>query len=540
MPDPTSAQKFAVLTRDIDWQRASFLSNNLEIVWTAEDSSRSTYAPSEIVVRNILDHYLLLALLFYRQLRDDLKNEFSANNISEREVKVSMQDGLDKLVAEWYRVYAAILAIRANQSTGKARDIIQEMHPVLQTAREDVYLSPDFLAILHFGRDFSMRFFNYMENVAALNMPLATFESPWEWTILWHELAGEKVRSMKNKDPYFFESMFYEIMSRLDEAQASEAQRLGWSVDWLEELFEDSFSVVNFPIHFLYVLKNLLERRTDLGGEGSRHPPQAIRLAATMFHHLRRKGFADSPDVQNWDETIWRDAWAELKDASEQRPTRFREFDPALLLAAQPVSIAVTRLASEKILAWHDQQTRWGGGSDAVHDLIGDAIIGYSRGNERKNIFEQAVEALEPIKDAAGMEKEQPVTDQALTQVEQIVRSRKLVEKDTNKILDLLEGQNPKVRRLLRAGSHETAAKLGYEDLLAVSFNDVDFVVETVTNVTYKGALQFGDGVGKLNKILANTPPSGLVSFRLSANEDKRTTVIAWNNSAAPGFTINP
>lgn len=85
MPDPTSAQKFAVLTRDIDWQRASFLSNNLEIVWTAEDSSRATYAPSEIVVRNILDHYLLLALLFYRQLRDDLKNEFSANNISERE-----------------------------------------------------------------------------------------------------------------------------------------------------------------------------------------------------------------------------------------------------------------------------------------------------------------------------------------------------------------------------------------------------------------------------------------------------------------------
>ena len=34
-----------------------------------------------------------------------------------------------------------------------------------------------------------MRFFNYLEGVAALNMPLTTFESPWEWTILWHELT---------------------------------------------------------------------------------------------------------------------------------------------------------------------------------------------------------------------------------------------------------------------------------------------------------------------------------------------------------------
>lgn len=383
MPDPTSVQKFAALTRDIDWQRASFLSNSLEIVWTSADANRASYAPSEVIVRNILDHYFLLALLFYRQLRDDLKKEFSTNNISEREVKISMQDGLDKLVAEWYRVHAVILAIRANQSTGKASDIIQEMHPVLQTAREDVYLSPDFLAILHFGRDFSMRFFNYMENVAALNMPLATFESPWEWTILWHELAGEKVRAMKNKDPYFFDAMFYEIMSQLDEVQAAEAEALGWSVDWLEELFEDSFSVVNFPIHFLYVLKNLLERHADLGGKDSRHPPEAIRLASAMACHLHRKRLIDSPDLQGRGEAVWRGNWAELQDASEREPTRFAGFDPALLLADQPVNLAVTRLAAEKILAWHNQQTRWGGGNSAIRDLIGNAIVGYSRGDER-------------------------------------------------------------------------------------------------------------------------------------------------------------
>ena len=537
MSGPTSAQKFAALTRDIDWQRASFLSNNLEIVWTSEDASRASYAPSEIIVRKILDHYLLLALLYYRQLRDDLRTEFSAERMSEREVKIYMQNGLERLVMEWYRVYAVILAIRANQSTGKASDIIQEMHPVLQTAREDVYLSPDFLTILHFGQDFSMRFFNYMENVAALNMPLATFESPWEWTILWHELAGEKVRSMKNRDPYFFDAMFYEIMSQLDEGQSEEAQSLGWSADWLEELFEDSFSVVNFPIHFLYVLKNLLERHADLGGEDSRHPPQAIRLAAAMFYHLHRKGLADSPDLQSRDETVWRDNWTELQDASEQRPTRFKEFDPVLLLAGQPVSLAVTRLATEKIIAWHDRQARWGGGNRAVRDLIGNAIIGYSRGGERGRIFAEAIAALQPIRDAAAIEQELPVTDQALAQIEQVVLGKSIPE--NNQVLDSLEEQNPKIRRLLREGSHAAAAKLGYKDLLAVRFNDVDFVVETVTNVTYKGMLQFGDGVGRLNKILANTPPSGLVSFRLSTNEDKRTTVIAWNNSAAPGFTIN-
>lgn len=53
----------------------------------------------------------------------------------------------------------------------------------------------------------------------------------------------------------------------------------GWSNDWLEELFEDSFSVMNFNLEFLELFDKVLNRyrRRD-----QRHPPHDVRMAVAL------------------------------------------------------------------------------------------------------------------------------------------------------------------------------------------------------------------------------------------------------------------
>ena len=53
----------------------------------------------------------------------------------------------------------------------------------------------------------------------------------------------------------------------------------GWSNDWLEELFEDSFSIMNFNLEFLELFDKVLNRyrRRD-----QRHPPHDVRMAVAL------------------------------------------------------------------------------------------------------------------------------------------------------------------------------------------------------------------------------------------------------------------
>jgi len=112
--------------------------------------------------------------------------------------------------------------------------------------------------------------------------------------------------------------------------------------------------------------------------------------------------------------------------------------------------------------------------------------------------------------------------------------SRSIVGNDQQ--LDSLEEKNPKVKRLLRDGNDPNAAKLGYEDLLSMSFDDVDFAVETVTNVKHKNILKFA--TAKLKSIIT-TSTSGKVSFTRSNGNDAKSTVISWNNASEASYKIN-
>jgi len=451
--------KFEDLTRDIDWQRASFLKYCLDVT----ESEVTSQSLEETIVRKILEGYLVLALLFYKQFREDLKKNYEKpSGVNESDVKLLIQEAMDKLVEEWYRVYAIIAALRARGANKESRRLLLQMDPFVDEAMRDVTLSREtFPVILQFGQSYSLRFSNYSDNFAALSIPLWVLESPWEWTILWHELAGEKVRKLKNDDPRFFDSLLADIMNQLNEDQKAAAQEACWSTDWLEELFEDSFSVIHFPIHFLIVFNNLLKRYPD-GGKGQRHPAHSMRLAMAMSLHLQMKKDANLPeDIQSWGASQW-SQWTELEQ--EKNPERFKTFDPKKQLSSNAIDVELVRLTAEKIFQWH--QTNEINKNDAnlfFKNTIGNAIINYSRGVNYQQIIDETIAALLNIPPTFET-SQQGSTDPASSSLCDRVRNKKgLLD---NLPAELL-AEHPQVQKLLQG--------LGYGELLGLSFSQVDF-----------------------------------------------------------------
>lgn len=451
--------KFKDLTRDVDWHRASFLQYCLKIA----KSDTSDHGNEETVVLKILGGYLALALLFYKQFRDSLKADYEdpSTITSVSDVKLMMQAALDKLVEEWHRVYAIIASIRASTSHAEAKRLVDQMSSFVEMAMRDVDLSPNtFPIILQFGQSYSMRFSNYSDGFAALSIPMWVLQSPWEWTILWHELAGEKVRQLKIEEPDFFASQFDWLLQSLQDDRIA-ALDGGWSLDWVEELFEDSFSVLHFPIHFLFVFKNLLERYPD-GGKDQRHPSRSLRLAVAMCLHLQRGGFTELPaDIQQWSSTTW-NKWIELLD--EKKPDRFARFDPNAQLSNE-VDIKAAWLTAQRIIEWHRSKELDQNNDNVYRKIISKAMIDYSRGDDRLQISEEAVNALPKV--VPLMTGQEGTLNRSFNLLCDLINKGSLADlSDDNKGIILVD--HPHVGELLNG--------LHFQQLLELSFSKLDLL----------------------------------------------------------------
>jgi hypothetical protein len=531
MAERTADQEFGKKVRDVDWQRFSFFNYCLNIVKVEEQSTGF----AEGIVQKILSGYLVLAVFFYQQFRESLHNR----SLDDPEVKLSIQKALDKLVDEWQRVYAVILAIRARNVNEESRKKLDQIAPFLDLAMRDVGLSfESHPVILQFGEAYSMRFSRYSESFAALSIPLWVLESPWEWTLLWHELGGEKVRQLKVEEQDFFTSMYDNILksNEFSEEERNASVAAGWSVAWLEELFEDSFSVVEFPIHFLFVMKNLLERFPD-GGIGERHPFRSVRLAVAMCIHLQKHGYSELPaDIQNWKATDWMkdNKWTELAD--ESSPQRFNVFDPKAQLS-NSVDIKFAWLVASKLIEWHRNKS-FGNEENDLRKRISSAIIGYSRGGERGEIVREVLKDLPSFP-----EKNIPVQlDRAYPTIRRVISTGDFDHLSLNDMKEMLAA-HPQVEKLLElvCEDNKYTTPLNYKQLLALPFSDQDFffqfgtIVYNVhrigTNTVYAQVV--------LNQSLAANKTAGDVWFSIKPdNSDIYLTSIKQWNVAAPSSTF--
>ena len=516
-------QQFAKLTRDIDWQRTGFLRYCLNIA----ESNASNLNPEESIVRKILEGYLALALLFYKQFRTDLFVQYQQSKREDIIVKIKMQDALERLVNEWQRVYSIIVAIRSRKSNGESKRLVNEMSPFVSVAMTDVDLSyEEFPVILQFGESYSLKFSKYSDNFAALNIPLWILNSPWEWTILWHELAGEKVRALRKEKKHFFETEFDKAIGKLKKKDEEYIRKLGWSVDWFEELFEDSFSVIHFPIHFLFVLENLLERFPDTG-RGQRHPPASIRLATAMCLHLQMKGFKKTP---KWNLTTWK-KWIELKD--EKVPDRFSRFDPNTQLADE-INIKTVWLVANRIINWHREKKIINNKANDYQRIVSRAVIEYSRKADRVDILDQAIGGIRRVSDLKKsnniIEEAQGITKTSgsFEIINKLILSD-LRETEEEKLFKKLDATFPQVKSLLNG--------LGYDELLKLSFFERDFFngldIKNVQRLikNSQGKPEWVDIFPTINSttIVDNLMSSfGDISFEIN-DKIYKTTLINWN-----------
>ena len=218
-----------------------------------------------------------------------------------------LQYALDKLKDEWQRLNT--LAI-ANRTLTESPELFKALTTVVGAAAFSVGVQAEKIAIVP-GSSFALYFFSYLKNFAILTVPIYSVKAPWEWSIFWHELAGYKVRKLKNADiiniirqnlvdfhNYYknlprdtargnllneitrhnkfslgyltnlfstpdldlgdfgsFEHQFAQMLANLpkkDQFQTYESiKEQGWCVDWLEELFEDAWSVLAIGKDFL-------------------------------------------------------------------------------------------------------------------------------------------------------------------------------------------------------------------------------------------------------------------------------------------------
>ncbi len=278
-----------------------------------------------------------------------------------REAPIVLQESLEKLTREWDRIAKIVAAAQTLEP-----ELRRALRRVVLVAAAAVGVPAENILIVP-GEVPALTFFHYIENFAVLTLPLYSLQAPWEWSIIWHELAGYKVRrlnaeegrleiqdSMKefflfgglmgpsdleeedfaqaqysnnpeflldltrklsslfqqvlaemfprltdderetlfatlqsilsNAEALSLESQFQAIMGRLVEKFPFTAvQEQGWTRDWIEELFEDAWSVLTFHDPFIEIFfGDTLGHQRSL--DEIRHPPLAIRrqVAAEM------------------------------------------------------------------------------------------------------------------------------------------------------------------------------------------------------------------------------------------------------------------
>ena len=140
------------------------------------------------------------------------------------QIPVLLQEALNKLAAEWERVYQVIIASRAARSEMKT--FIDALTPVVRAAAHSVGIDASNLSVIpQIGSEFALQFFNYAGNFMVLSMSIFTLNAPWEWSIIWHEMAGHLVRQLKESE---FEAVNQRLAQQAPYKQAfvHAAQRL--------------------------------------------------------------------------------------------------------------------------------------------------------------------------------------------------------------------------------------------------------------------------------------------------------------------------
>jgi len=353
------------------------------------------------------------------------------------EEKKEIEDGLRDCVSKDYLVSSD----SANLSLTNTRKFFQDLSP----------LRPTFLPILMFS--FDHLYSEIMDELLGRQKALVMGE-------LFASLKGVLTPAdAQNNDVMdeFVRAMEKALALNGDfTAQKKALTEKGWSGDWLEELFEDSFSVMNFNLEFLLLFDSLLSRYPS--GD-QRHPPHNVRLAVALSVKLlsfkeELKEYATPPVVANW--PIWNQESMGLNTVKEYKSLiRFYSED----------------LKADGEIVWLVARKIWD-----LHKLM---KIPHNDTDEKKAIA-KAMADYRTKKSPEWIGEWEKVANGAFDFL------KELKSESANKTDQLKSGEDriewvkavldkKKIDDLLKTNSLLNPLPLGYRELLALSFYDVDY-----------------------------------------------------------------
>ncbi|MBK5277386.1 MAG: hypothetical protein JJE09_00840, partial [Bacteroidia bacterium] len=251
-------------------------------------------------------------------LTEDHKIAVAEYKILKENFSTELQKALDKLKEEWQRLEP----IAVNSQAFKADKLMPTLKLVGNVAAYSVGLQEKRVVIVP-SNVFALEFFTYFENLAVLTVPIYSVRAPWDWSILWHELAGYKVRSLKkdttinsikinlskllNPKRTTFAENFSSLLARHGPDIATITEDAS-----LKSLFKDRTN--KFGKDYLDNLRKLFpEKKEDI--------PQFLGNHVGDFNHQFEQmliGLSDEKKNQikvdgwnvNWFEELFEDAWS--------------------------------------------------------------------------------------------------------------------------------------------------------------------------------------------------------------------------------------
>jgi hypothetical protein len=235
---------------------------------------------------------------------------------------------LDKLTREWHLVYSLASSMELGSS------FLAQYKPYVDQAIEDLGLpesGEDLLLIPVFGEKFSLVTFGYSSrNISILNLPVSVIHSPWELSVIWHEMAGLKVARTRGQITDFLKNyatrnhlrlptrpglpksdILNQLFKRIENGETLDTHFLVdirdfimkgrrtqpgrvqlWSQDWFEQLYEDACSVLAFGDVFVPVLEKILRRQARKLTADWKHPDLDTRIQVARRLLALQKGNA--------------------------------------------------------------------------------------------------------------------------------------------------------------------------------------------------------------------------------------------------------
>lgn len=257
--------------------------------------------PGAIALKSLAMHYDNMATTLFQHFTAALEQE------SDPHLKITSKHKMvDKLIREWEFIYQLVANAKLLGSHLNTTEEFSWLNGILAVAQNDLnYGQREFIIVPKITQRYALTHFRYATEFAALDVPVSSLNAPWEWSVLWHELAGRKIRDILKADVHALEvpsvaeqqgpghenardliegligklhndlPVGYTFLKTIRQMLKLPLQPK-WSQDWEEELFEDACSVLTFGADFLPVLESILNRSASLVDD--RHPYPEIRL----------------------------------------------------------------------------------------------------------------------------------------------------------------------------------------------------------------------------------------------------------------------